>query len=253
MSKEYNIDLDMLDEPLGDEAEVEAEEEEAVEEEEAEGEEEETEDEEDGGEEEEEESEGGLQLKLLQDMQKELLELKKQLKEGKEEKAEKAEAEKPIEFITDDDHFTEIMTSREQLNEALNTVFQAGQAAVLQQLPAHVNKLVQNKLQEQQVIKDFYQANPDLRKVAPLVSVVSKELAEEWAGREDVKQKEILAEVAKRTRERMGGKKSSKVVDAKERKRNPGSVDTSGTRRGNGRPGKKQMSIADEIERMAKL
>lgn len=255
---ETEFDMGMLDglaegeeetEDVVEEEDVEADEEEGGEEEEGEDE---------DGEEDSDDGEADDQRSFFKTMQEEVLALRRELSElkGKKEEPEAPPVDdnRPIDFITDDDHFNEVVSDRGKLNGLMNTVFQAGQAAMLQQLPAIVNRQVYKEFQNQQVSMDFYKANPDLRKVVPLVSAVSKELAAEWAGKDGVSQKMVLDEVAKRVRSRMGGGKKSKVVDAKERKRNPGAVRTSGARPGNGRPGRSGgMTIADEIAAMSKL
>ena len=212
---------------------------------------------EDGEEDADDEEEGDVNnsvLETLKALKEEILQLREQVKGKKDDEVDETPQFEAIEFV-DDGAFDEALRSPEGLNKLLNSVFQAGQQAVLQKLPAVVGPMATKAVNDAQLVRDFFRSNPDLAEVKGLVTEVAHEVSKEFGPDSDAKV--VMKEIAKRSRARMKGSMDSakEVKKAHRRGRNPGAVKGGASRPGSGRPGsgKKQATIADEISAMMNL
>lgn len=195
------------------------------------------------------EAAGDPVLSLLQEMRAELTSLREQVKNGGAAEAAPPEPT-AIDFV-DEASFDAAVSSREGLNKLLNTVHQAGHASAMQLLPTLVREQAEAVYEQKMRVESFFRSNPDLDKVRPLVSVVAKEVAEEFPESNDYKK--LFVEIAKRTRARVSGAKGG-GRGASTKHRNPGSVPTGAGRPGSGRPrGRKTENVAAEIKKMMQL
>jgi hypothetical protein len=189
----------------------------------------------------------GEMLSLLQEMRAEIASLREQVETQGVGAVEPA-APTEIDFV-DDATFDNAVSSREGLNKLLNTVHQAGHASAMQLLPQLVREQAEKIYSEKMLVESFYRSNPDLDKVRPVVAVVAKEVVAEMPNEKDAKK--IMAEVAKRTRARVGGGARG---GSSTKHKNPGNVPSGAGRPGSGRPGvKKPENIAAEISKMMQL
>ena len=151
-----------------------------------------------------------------------------------------------IKFIEEGADIDELLGSAERLNALLNRVYSmgvekavnSGREATIRSIPQIVMSSVQNQLFFREGIKDFFDANPNLKVARRTVGAVMNEVAAEHP---DWKFGEVLNEAGNRTYKALGLKKETTLKEVKSR--NPALPD--GTSSGR----KKEKDFATDLQK----
>jgi len=125
-----------------------------------------------------------------------------------------------IRFIEEGADVDELLGSAEKLNTLLNRVYSmgvekavtSGREATIRSIPQIVMSSVQNQLFFREGIKDFFDANPNLKVARRTVGAVMNEVAAEHP---DWKFGEVLNEAGNRTYKALGLKKETTLKEVK--------------------------------------
>lgn len=138
--------------------------------------------------------------------------------EGRDTKEQKEEREAQVQQFITDEEFEEIQSDPRKMNAILNKVYERaredGRQATLRDIPEVVANTARRQMTLQQIITNFYNENPDLKKHAGYVSYTAKLVRNEMP---EASAEEVLQEAEKRVRKDLALRKRAKKEEEERR------------------------------------